>query len=87
MAEGVSGGKSGVNDPAKVFVGNLTPDAVEVDLIELFSQVGQLISVEIIKDGAGQSRLHAFVKLVDEETAIRAIDILQDFKFMGRRLR
>ena len=69
----------------KLYVGNLTFDATDADLTELFSAHGQVQSVQIVTDrDTGRSRGFAFVEMSDgAEAAIAALNG-QDFK--GRSL-
>ena len=71
----------------KVYVGNLSFDAVESDLFELFSGVGSVVSAEIVSHRETQkSKGFAFVTLASIDEAKRAVVELHDKEFMGRRL-
>ena len=71
----------------KVYVGNLSFDAVESDLTELFAGVGSVQSAEIVSHRETQkSKGFAFVTLSSIDEAKRAVVELHDKEFMGRRL-
>jgi len=71
----------------KLYVGNLSFDAGENDLSELFNGVGGVRSVEIVtyKD-TEKSKGFGFVTMNAVEEAKRAVNELHDKEFMGRRL-
>jgi len=71
----------------KLYVGNLSFDAAENDLSELFNGVGGVRSVEIVtyKD-TEKSKGFGFVTMNAIEEAKRAVNELHDKEFMGRRL-
>lgn len=71
----------------RVFVGNLPFSTTEERLRELFSQHGEVASVEIIKDKfTERSRGFAFVEMVTDEAAAAAIAALNQFELEGRQL-
>jgi len=71
----------------KVYVGNLSFDAVESDLTELFAGVGSVQNAEIVSHRETQkSKGFAFVTLASVDEAKRAVVELHDKEFMGRRL-
>jgi len=71
----------------KVYVGNLSFDAAESDLFELFSGVGSVVNAEIVSHRETQkSKGFAFVTLASVDEAKRAVTELHDKEFMGRRL-
>jgi RNA recognition motif-containing protein len=71
----------------KVYVGNLSFDAAESDLFELFSGVGSVQNAEIVCHRETQkSKGFAFVTLASIDEAKRAVTELHDKEFMGRRL-
>lgn len=68
-------------------MGNLSFDATEADLEELFKGVGRVVSVEIVTNRHTQrSKGFAFVQLQTIEEAKRAVDELHDKEYMGRKL-
>jgi len=71
----------------KVYVGNLSFDAVESDLFELFAGVGSVTNAEIVSHRETQkSKGFAFVTMASVDEAKRAVTELHDKEFMGRRL-
>ena len=72
---------------AKLFVGNLSYQATEEDLRELFQQAGTVQSVRIITDQfTGRPRGFGFVEMSTKEEAERAIDQLNGRLFRDRNL-
>jgi hypothetical protein len=75
-----------VNSP-KLYVGNLSFDASESDLFELFNGVGKVQNAEIVSNKYTQkSKGFAFVTLQTVDEARRAVTELHDKEFMGRKL-
>jgi RNA recognition motif-containing protein len=71
----------------KLYVGNLSFDANEGDLFELFNGVGQVQNAEIVSNKYTQkSKGFAFVTMLTVEEARRAVTELHDKDFMGRKL-
>jgi RNA recognition motif-containing protein len=72
---------------AKLFVGNLSYQATEEDLRELFQQAGTVQSVRIITDQfTGRPRGFGFVEMTTKEEAERAIEQLNGRLFRDRNL-
>ena len=75
-----------VNSP-KIYVGNLSFDATEGDLFELFNGVGKVQNAEIVSNKYTQkSKGFAFVTMLTVDEARRAVTELHDKDFMGRKL-
>lgn len=75
-----------VNSP-KIYVGNLSFDAAEGDLFELFNGVGKVQNAEIVSNKYTQkSKGFAFVTMLTVDEARRAVVELHDKDFMGRKL-
>ncbi len=71
----------------RLYVGNLSFDATESDLTELFKGVGQVVTVEVVSHRQTQrSKGFAFVQMQTVEEAKRAVDELHDKEFMNRKL-
>lgn len=71
----------------RVYVGNLSFDATESDLLELFSGVGSVQNVEIVSNReTHRSKGFGFVQLTSVDEAKRAVDELHDKEYMGRKL-
>jgi RNA recognition motif-containing protein len=70
----------------RIFVGNLSYQTTENDLTELFKQVGEVESVNIVTDrDTGRSKGFAFVEL-DEKGVERAIAQFNGIKLKGQAL-
>jgi RNA recognition motif-containing protein len=71
----------------KLFVGNLSFDATENDLQDLFEQAGPVSSVNIMQDRTtGRPRGFGFVEMATEEDARKAISMFSGKDFKGRAL-
>jgi RNA recognition motif-containing protein len=72
---------------AKVYVGNLSFDASESDLFELFKGIGGVQLAEVVSHSHTQkSKGFGFVTMASVEEAKRAVEVLHDREFMGRKL-
>jgi hypothetical protein len=71
----------------KLYVGNLSFDATESDLSELFNGVGGVRNVEIVTHrDTEKSKGFGFVTMNSVDEAKRAVTELNEKEFMGRRL-
>jgi len=71
----------------KLYVGNLSFDATESDLTELFNGVGAVRTVEIVTyRDTEKSKGFGFIMMAAVDEAKRAVAELHDKEFMGRRL-
>lgn len=71
----------------KLYVGNLSYDAAESDLFELFSGVGNVKNAEVVTTKeTDRSKGFGFVTMSTIEEAKRAVAELNEKEFMGRRL-
>jgi RNA recognition motif-containing protein len=71
----------------RLYVGNLSFDATESDLFELFNGVGHVHNAEVVSYRHNQrSKGFAFVQMQTIEEAKRAVEELHDKEFLGRRL-
>ena len=72
----------------KLYVGNLSYSTTEGNLSELFSEVGEVASVNLITDRmTGRSRGFAFVEMAEESAAQQAIADLNGRELDGRALK
>jgi RNA recognition motif-containing protein len=72
---------------AKLFVGNLSFQATEEDLRELFAQAGNVETVRIITDQfTGRPRGFGFVEMATKEEAVKAVEMLNGRLFRDRNL-
>ena len=71
----------------KLYVGNVPFQTSDLDLQELFGEVGPVASAKIIKDKmSGRSRGFAFVEMETESDAQNAISKFNGYDFNGRPL-
>ena len=71
----------------RIYLGNLSYDASEEDLKDLFKGVGTVRNVEIVYNRrTHKSKGYGFVDMLNVEEAKRAVEVLHDQFFMGRKL-
>jgi RNA recognition motif-containing protein len=71
----------------KLFVGNLSFNTTEGQILELFKQAGNVVSCELIMDKfTGKSRGFAFVQMGTQEEANKAVADLNGKDVDGRAL-
>ncbi len=72
----------------KLYVGNLSYDATETDLQDLFSEFGPVKDVHILLDKmSGRARGFGFVTMETTEGMDAAVRKLDGFEWMGRKLK
>ena len=71
----------------RLYVGNLPYSTTEDQLMELFSRVGKVDSVRVMRDMAtGRARGFAFVEMGSDDDAQKAISELHEHQLDGRAL-
>ncbi|MCP9849013.1 RNA-binding protein [Cyanobium sp. Morenito 9A2] len=71
-----------------IYVGNLSFQAEQEDLLDLFGQYGEVRQCSLPLDReTGRKRGFAFVELASDAEEQKAIDDLQDVEWMGRMIR
>jgi hypothetical protein len=81
------GGDAGSVESSRVYVGNLSYDVSESDLIDLFKGIGGVRNVEIVYNRTThRSKGYGFVEMLHVDEAKRAVEVLHDQPFMGRKL-
>lgn len=71
----------------KIYVGNLSFQTTETDLTDIFGEIGQVESVQIITDrDTGRSKGFGFVQMSDDAAAEKAIAQLNGTEVGGRSL-
>ena len=71
----------------RLYVGNLPYSTTDEDLNGLFSRIGAVENVRVMRDMAtGRARGFAFVQMASEEEAQRAIGEFHQFQLDGRAL-
>lgn len=72
----------------RLYVGNLSYSLKSQELEQVFSQVGEVVSVKIINDQeTGQSKGFAFVEMASDDLGAQAIETLNGKEVAGRALR
>ncbi len=85
--ERARGGDASTVESCRVYVGNLSYEANEEDLKELFKGVGGVRSVEIVYNrSTHRSKGYGFIEMLHQDEAVRAVEVLHDQHFMGRKL-
>lgn len=71
----------------RLYVGNLPYKTTDEDLNMLFSQAGAVDNVRVMRDQAtGRARGFAFVEMVNDEDAQKAIEEFHEYELDGRSL-
>lgn len=71
----------------KLYVGGLAYSVTEQELEALFSEVGKVTSVAVIKDrDSGQSKGFGFVEMAEDADALEAIKTLNGKDVSGRAI-
>lgn len=71
-----------------IYIGNLSFRAEREDLVDLFTQYGEVKQCSLPLDReTGRKRGFAFVELIDDAAEQKAIDDLQNVEWMGRMIR
>ena len=70
----------------RLYIGNLSYDSSESDLFDHFSKIGQVINVEVVRDGNSSSKGFGFVEMGSLEKAKEASEKYHRTDFMGRQI-
>ncbi len=71
----------------RLYIGNLSYDAAEHDLEELFKGVGTVRRVEVVYNRhTHRSKGYGFITMATADEAQRAIEVLHDQYYLGRRM-
>lgn len=71
---------------SKLYVGNIAFECSENDLAELFSEVGGVGSVALVRDDQGRNRGFGFVTMRTKEEGDAAIEKLNGMELNGRNI-
>lgn len=72
----------------KLYIGNLADDVTEDDLRANFGDIGEIVSLVIIRDKiTGMSRGFGFVEMSTEEQAAEAVQKFNGGELLGRTIR
>lgn len=75
-------------DSAWIFIGGLSYDLSEGDIICVFSQYGEVVNINLIRDRkTGSSKGFAFLCYEDQRSTILAVDNLNGIKLLNRIIR
>ncbi|KTW29069.1 uncharacterized protein T551_02343 [Pneumocystis jirovecii RU7] len=75
-------------DSAYIYIGGLPYDLTEGDIICIFSQYGEPLDINLIRDKkTGKSKGFCFLKYEDQRSTILAVDNLSGAKVLGRTLK
>ncbi|KAK4884937.1 hypothetical protein RN001_001208 [Aquatica leii] len=75
-------------DSAWIFIGGLPYDLSEGDIIAIFSQYGEIVNINLVRDkDSGKSRGFCFLCYEDQRSTILAVDNFNNIKVLGRTLR
>ena len=70
-----------------IYVGNLSYDMTDEELLTVFTEHGQVASARVITDRySGRSRGFGFVEMLDDSEAQAAIEALNGKEHQGRTL-
>mmetsp|Transcript_56408 Transcript_56408/g.101106 ORF Transcript_56408/g.101106 Transcript_56408/m.101106 type:complete len:731 (-) Transcript_56408:176-2368(-) len=85
---GRGGGGKGSAEPDKLFIGRLSQDTTEDDIRDKFTRIGDVVSVQIIKDhSSGESKGFGFIKFSRVDDAEEALKTMNDSDINGRSIR
>ena len=71
----------------RIYVGNLPYSVTDDELRDVFSDFGEWVSAEVVKDKfSGQSKGFGFVDMPNNSEADQAIKALNDTDLKGRKL-
>jgi len=72
----------------KIYVGNISSDVTEDVLDDVFSEFGDVSSVNVIKDKySGKSKSYGFVEMPNSSDANEAIKVLDSSPLQGRNIK
>ncbi|BFZ63864.1 RNA-binding protein Cwf29 [Saitoella coloradoensis] len=75
-------------DSAYIYVGGLPYDLTEGDIVTIFSQYGEPVDINLVRDkNTGKSKGFAFIKYEDQRSTVLAVDNLTGAKVLGRMLK
>jgi cold-inducible RNA-binding protein len=70
-----------------IYVGNLSRDVVDDDLLQTFKEFGEVKSAAVLKDRyTGEARGFGFVEMPNKEEALKAIQALNSKELKGRHM-
>lgn len=71
----------------KLFIGGLPYDITEPEVLELFSQYGEVVNVNLVVDQfSGRSKGFAFIEMETRSAGHRAMETLNKMEYKNREL-
>ena len=87
IASNIEEGKSPkFTGDSKLYVGNISFDATEDDILEVFSEAGSVGSIALVRDEQGRNRGFGFVTMRTKEEGEAAMEKLNGVDLKGRTL-
>ncbi|XP_056639249.1 RNA-binding motif protein, X-linked 2-like [Diorhabda sublineata] len=75
-------------DSAWIFVGGLPYDLTEGDIVCVFSQYGEVVNINLVRDkDTGKSKGFCFICYEDQRSTILAVDNFNGIKLLNRTIR
>ena len=75
-------------DSAWIFIGGLNYDLSEGDIIAVFSQYGEIVNINLVRDSkTGKQKGFCFLCYEDQKSTILAVDNLNGIKLLNRTIR
>ncbi|XP_011498636.1 PREDICTED: RNA-binding motif protein, X-linked 2-like [Ceratosolen solmsi marchali] len=75
-------------ESAWIFIGGLPYDLTEGDVIAIFSQYGEVVNINLVRDkDTGKQKGYGFLCYEDQRSTILAVDNLNGIKILGRTIR
>ncbi|XP_050510508.1 RNA-binding motif protein, X-linked 2 [Diabrotica virgifera virgifera] len=75
-------------DSAWIFVGGLPYDLTEGDIICIFSQYGEIVNINLVRDkDTGKSKGFCFLCFEDQRSTVLSVDNFNGIKILGRIIR
>ena len=70
----------------KLYVGNMPFSTTEDDIMQMFSDIGTVGDVSLVRDELGRNRGFGFVTMRTKADGDKAIDVLDGFEIDGRNI-
>lgn len=75
-------------DSAWIFLGGLPYDLTEGDIIAIFSQYGEVVNINLVRDkDTGKQKGYGFLCYEDQRSTTLAVDNFNGIKILGRTIR
>ncbi|KAH0560610.1 RNA-binding motif protein, X-linked 2-like [Cotesia glomerata] len=88
LRESTSSWHDQYKDSAWIFFGGLSYDLTEGDVITIFSQYGEPVNINLVRDkDTGKQKGYGFLCYEDQRSTTLAVDNLNGVKILGRTIR